>query len=162
MVEQKIEQKIIEKLTSALQGAGVQRFLVTGRLSANENTVKGLESSENDVIIVVKTSPRSYSTATIPTCQLNYEVNCLVRADVDYSGMTYLGVTDALIDVFQRWQRCYDDTHADFTLPDEFRCAGFQLGTGEFGLDQTGKVWNYNHALTVFGVLENDYTTTNN
>lgn len=103
MIEQKIEQKIIEKLTSALQGAGVQRFLVTGRLSANENTVKGLESSENDVIIVVKTSPRSYSTATIPTCQLNYEVNCLVRADVDYSGMTYLGVTDALIDVFQRW-----------------------------------------------------------
>lgn len=77
----------------------------------------------------------------------------MVRADIDYNGMNYLAVSDKLMDIFQHWQRCYDDTHEDFTIADEFDCTGFQLGGGNFTLDATGKTWQYQHNFTVFGVV---------
>lgn len=160
MIEQTIEKRIIDRLQSALADVGVERYFVTGRLVPSENAVKGIENGDNDVIVVVRTQPRQYSTPTIPTCQLNFDINVLVRADTDYSGKTYLDVTDAIMGVLQHWQKCYRDTHDEFTIEGEFQCAGFQLGSGTFGLDQTGKVWNYTHTLAVFGVVADiDHTT---
>lgn len=155
MIEQKIEEKVLSKIGGKLEQAGITDFQLISRLSAVEG-VKGLEQGHG-VIVIVRSSPRSYSTPTIPTCQIDVQVSVLVRADIDYNGLKYIDVTNAIIDIFQKWQRCYADTHEYFSFPEEFRCAGFQLGTGDFGLDQTGKVWNYNHALTIFGVLDNDY-----
>ena len=146
MIEHNIEKSIIDRLTAVLKDAGIQNVQMAGQLQAVED-VKGLEDNESDVIIVVKSSPRSYATPTIPTCQIGVEVKALVRADVDFNGMTYLDVTDRLMGVFQHWQKCYPDTHYDFTVPSRFECSGFQLGAGNFSLDPSGKVWQYSHNI---------------
>lgn len=106
------------------------------------------------MFIIAKSSPRSYSTATIPTCQINVQLNVLVRADVDYNGVNYLDVTSKVMNVLENWQKCYDDTHEDFTLSGEFECTGYRLDSGNFTLDQTGKTWQYSHSMTVFGVVQ--------
>lgn len=82
--------------------AGIEKVQLVGQLDAVEG-VKGIESSESDVIIIAKASPRSYSTPTIPTCQINVDVTALVRADIDYNGKNYLAVSDKMMDIFQHW-----------------------------------------------------------
>lgn len=151
MIEQLIENKIATKLTNALRQVGIEDFQCATQLEAVEG-VKGLEN-EKGVILTIKASPRSYATATIPTCQIDVTMNALVRADKDWHGTTYLGVTSALMDVLEHWQKCYPDTHVEFSVPNKFRCVGYQLDTGSFGLDQTGKVWNYEHSMTIYGVI---------
>lgn len=154
MIEQNIEDKVLAKVASALSAAGVD-VQYAGQLQA-VNGIKALENASSDVFIIAKSSPRSYSTATIPTCQINVTLNVLVRADTDYTGMNYLDVTSKVMNILQHWQRCYDDTHEDFTVEGEFDCTGYQLGSGDFTLDNTGKTWQYSHSMTIFGVvLEN-------
>lgn len=153
MIEQQIEKKILAHLGCKLKEAGIENVQLVGQLDAVEG-VKGIESSECDVIIIAKASPRSYSTPTIPTCQINVDVTALVRADIDYNGKNYLAVSDELMNVFQHWQRCYCDTHDEFTVPNEFDCTGFQLGGGNFTLDATGKTWQYQHTITISGVVQ--------
>ena len=136
-----------------MKEAGIEKVQLVGQLDAVEG-VKGIESSECDVIIIAKASPRSYSTPTIPTCQINVDVTALVRADIDYNGKNYLAASDELMNVFQHWQRCYCSTHDEFTVPNEFDCSGFQLGGGTFTLDATGKTWQYKHSMTIYGVVQ--------
>lgn len=81
-------------------------------------------------------------------------LNVLVRADVDYSGVNYLDVTSKVMNVLEHWQKCYDDTHEDFTLSGKFDCTGYRLDTGNFTLDHTGKTWQYSHGMTIFGVVQ--------
>lgn len=157
MIEQSIEARVLAKIQDALSAVGIDNVRLVGQLEAVEG-VKGLEDADDQIIIIAKSSPRSYSTPTIPTCTINVDVNALVRADVDYSGRNYLDVTDRLMQIFQHWQRCYDDTHEDFTVDGQFDCTGFQLGTGSFTLDGTGKVWQYQHSMSVLGVVKNDLT----
>ena len=99
-----------------MKEAGIEKVQLVGQLDAVEG-VKGIEASDSDVIIIAKASPRSYSTPTVPTCQINVDVTALVRADIDYNGKNYLAVSDELMNVFQHWQRCYCDTHDEFTVP---------------------------------------------
>lgn len=160
MIEQSIESKVLEKIQGTLSAVGIENVKLVGQLEAVEG-VKGLEGADDEIIIIAKSSPRAYSSPTIPTCQINVDVNALVRADVDYNGKNYLDVSDCLMQIFQHWQRCYDDTHEDFTVDGQFDCTGFQLGTGSFTLDGTGKLWQYQHSMTVLGVVTNDLTTNN-
>lgn len=154
MIEQNIEDKVLEKVASVLSADGIN-VQYTGQLKASE-AVKAVESASSDVFIIAKSSPRSYSTATIPTCQIDVMLNVLVRADIDCKGANYLDVTSKVMNILQHWQRCYDDTHEDFTVEGEFDCSGFQLGSGNFTLDSTGKTWQYSHSMTIYGVvLEN-------
>lgn len=153
MIEQEIEDKVIAKLNGVLESTGITNIQMVGQLQSVEG-VKGLEQTNSDVIVVVKSSPRSYATPTIPTCQIAVQVTALVRADIDYNGMNYLEVTNKLMEVFQHWQRCYTDTHDEFTVPNEFNCSGFQLGGGNFTLDATGKAWQYQHSMTIYGVVQ--------
>ena len=154
MIEQQIEDRVMAKVTGVLS-ADIANVQYAGQLQAVDG-IKSLEDASSDVFIIAKSSPRSYSTATIPTCQIDVQLNVLVRADVDYNGVNYLAVTDKVMNVLQHWQRCYDDTHEDFTVQGEFDCTGYQLGSGNFTLDSTGKTWQYSHSMTIFGVvLEN-------
>ena len=154
MIEQNIEDKVLAKVAAVLSADGVN-VQYTGQLKATDG-IKALENASSDVFIIAKSSPRSYSTATIPTCQINLTLNVLVRADSDYTGMNYLDVTSKVMNILQHWQRCYDDTHEDFTVENEFDCTGYQLGSGNFTLDKTGKTWQYSHSMTIYGVvLEN-------
>lgn len=154
MIEQQIEDRVLAKVTGVLS-ADIANVQYAGQLQAVDG-IKAFEDESSDVFIIAKSSPRSYSTATIPTCQIEIQLNVLVRADVDYNGVNYLAVTDKVMNVLQHWQRCYDDTHEDFTVQGEFDCTGYQLGSGNFTLDSTGKTWQYSHSMTIFGVvLEN-------
>lgn len=161
MIEQTLEDRVLYKISSALAGSGVGNVQTLAQLRASEG-VKATEKADADVYIVAKSSPRSYSTATIPTCQIDISLNVLVRADVDYNGAGYLGVTSKIMDVLQHWQRCYQDTHEDFAIEGEFSVSGFQLGSGSFALDSSAKTWQYTHSFSVFGVVLGDnYNTTN-
>lgn len=154
MIEQQIEDRVLAKVAGVLS-ADIANVQYAGQLQAVDG-IKSLEDASSDVFIIAKSSPRSYSTATIPTCQIDVQLNVLVRADTDYTGMNYLDVTSKVMNILQHWQRCYDDTHEDFTVQGEFDCTGYQLGSGSFTLDSTGKTWQYSHSMTIFGVvLEN-------
>ena len=113
-----------------------------------------VEKESSDGMVVVKTQPRQYSSPTIPTCEIVVGVNVTIRADIDYNGMTYLDVADKIMNVLSQWQRCYMDTHVDFTIDGEFDCTGFQLESGAFQFDRSDKVWQYSHQMTVFGVIQ--------
>jgi len=102
MIEQQIEARVLAKINDVLSATGIDDIRLVGQLEAVEG-VKGLENADDAVVIIAKSSPRSYSTATIPTCQINVEVNALVRADIDYNGKNYLDVSDLLMQIFQHW-----------------------------------------------------------
>lgn len=153
MIEQNLEDAVISKIEGVLRESGIENFQLAGQLQATDG-VKGIEQANADVIIIAKSAPRSYSTPTIPTCQIDIQLSVFVRADIDFNGMKYLDVTSKIMDVLQHWQRCYDDTHEDFTVPNEFDCTGFQLGSGTFTLDSSGKVWQYQHNMTIYGVVQ--------
>lgn len=102
MIEQSIEARVLAKIQDSLSALGIDNVRLVGQLEAVEG-VKGLEDADDQIIIVAKSSPRSYSTPTIPTCTINVDVNALVRADIDYSGRNYLDVTDRLMQIFQHW-----------------------------------------------------------
>ena len=96
MVEQMLEKKTLAVIGEMLNNAGIEKVQLVGQLDAVDG-VKGIESSDSDVIIVAKASPRSYATPTIPTCQIQIDVTALVRADIDYNGMNYLAVSDKMM-----------------------------------------------------------------
>lgn len=162
MVEQKLEKKAIDKLEAALAEAGITTIQVVGSLQPDVG-LKMVEKEDKDGVVVVKASPRQYASPTIPTCEIVLGFNATIRADVDYNGLKYLEVASKLMDVLQRWQRCYVDTHIDFTVDGEFDCTGFQLDAGSFSFDRSEKLWQYSHQMTVFGVIqESAAVTTNN
>lgn len=102
MIEQSIEARVLAKIQDSLSALGIDNVRLVGQLEAVEG-VKGLEDADDQIIIVAKSSPRFYSTPTIPTCTINVDVNALVRADVDYNGKNYLDVSDCLMQIFQHW-----------------------------------------------------------
>lgn len=152
MVEQQIEQRVIDKIKSALSSC-VESVQVFGQLQSTPDELKGMEDSKADAFVAVKASPRSYSTATIPTCEIQVQVNAVIRADKDFDGKTYLDANNAMMEVFENWQKCYDDTHEDFTLSD-FSCSGFRLDQGSFQVLTNEKAWNYQQGMTIFGVVQ--------
>lgn len=162
MVEQKLEKKAMEKIEAALEAAGISTIQVVGSLQP-ETDLKMVEKEDANGVVILKAAPRSYASPTIPTCEIAIGVNATIRADVDYNGMQYLDVASKIMDVLQHWQRCYDDTHNDFTVDGEFDCTGYQLDAGTFSFDRSDKVWQYSHQMTVFGVvLESAADATNN
>ena len=150
MIEQKLEKNVIDKLTSILTNNGISNFRVYGSLQPD--IMKGVEDISN-IVVVVKAYPRSYQSPTIPTCQIDFEVQLTLRADIDYSGKNYLDVCDMLMTQFEEWQKCLDSAHYDFSLP-EFQMVGFQLGSGTNAADPDKVVWQYKHNFTVYGVVQ--------
>ena len=144
----------MDKLEAALTEAGITTIQFVGSLQASDDVLKAVEQEDSNGIVVVKASPRMYGSPTIPTCQVTIGVNATIRADVDYNGMTYLEVAGKLMDVLQHWQRCYIDTHEDFTVEGEFDCTGYELDAGSFSFDRSEKIWQYSHQMTLFGVVQ--------
>lgn len=56
----------------------------------------------------MKVRPRAYETYTIPTASIGAEVTVLARADADFDGLNYLGVTDKILSVLHSWQKSID------------------------------------------------------
>lgn len=100
MIEQTIESRISNKISSALSACGLEHIQIMDQLSTTPDELKAVERTEADALVVVKASPRSYSTATIPTCSIPVTVNVLIRADKDWNGANYISVTDKILQLF--------------------------------------------------------------
>ena len=151
LLEQEIEKKLMDKLTALLDANGIADKQVYGTLQPDL-----LKAKEQDcgVLLVVKVSPRSYSSPTIPTCNIDVTVQLNTRADIDFQGKTYLDVCAVLMEQWEKWQRCMEDAHEDFTIPDRFTIVGFQLGKGTTAIDGDKTIWQYTTNFTLFGVVE--------
>jgi hypothetical protein len=110
-----------------------------------------MEDADKAGYIFVKASPRQYGTPTTPECQISARVVAQLRADVDWNGSTYLEVFNALIGLFENWQRCLTDAHELFSF-DNFRMTGYLLNGGDTSLDAGRKTWTYAHDMTVYGI----------
>ena len=153
MIEQNIETAVAAKIESALSSLGDNIKLQTV-CQLSPSVEKQTEDPDTNVFVIVKAQPRSYSTATIPTCEVPVTVTALVRADVDYQGQLNFDVLSKLLDVYEHWQKCYDDTHDEFSISEKFNCTGYRLDTGTFSTLQADKVWQYDHSMTVLGVVQ--------
>ena len=76
-----------------------------------------------------------------------------MRADVDCGGNTYFDVTDALQQVTHRWQKSYTNYAEDFAINDEFQPTGFNIDSGDVGLDKENCVWTFNQSFTLYGII---------
>lgn len=150
MVEQKIEATVAEAVRAALEGAGVDTQVMATLAPVKD---KGMEE-DRECIAVVKASPRSYSTPTIPACEIGVTVTAIVRADADDDGQKALAAFSALAKLFENWQKCYDEIHAEFSYEGEFVAQGFRLDSGSFGQNSDTKIWTYEHNMTVIGVIQ--------
>lgn len=150
MIEKDIEKKIIDKFQTLLNASNVEGIQLVGSLQIEQ--LKLLQECENTGYVIVKVSPRSYQTPTTPDCTIDVEVSLTVRADVDYTGKDYLELADILMNQYETWQKCMDDTHEDFTV-DAFDVTGFVLNEGKTSIDQTATIFQYNHNFTLYGIV---------
>lgn len=112
MIEQKVEKKLVERFTELLSGFDIQIY---GTLQPSI-FLKGEQEQDMAGTLVVKVSPREYETPTVPTCQLSCAVALDLRADIDYSGRTYLEVCDIILGELEQLQKCLADVHQRYSV----------------------------------------------
>lgn len=155
MTEQKIEKIVLDRLQDALSAvAGDELQFIGAWQPADEGDIKSLEDGTKVGVVAVKALPRIYDTPTIPDGQIQVQISLTMRADVDSDGKTYLDVTDALQKVTHRWQKSYANYAEDFAISDEFQPTGFNIDSGDVGLDKENCVWTFSQSFTLYGIIE--------
>ena len=152
MIESKLEKLFVDKFKAVCNDYGLQ---IIGTLQPTTfGELKAEEEKGSSGVLVVKIFPREYATPTVPTCTIRGSISLSLRADVDFSGNTYLDVCEAIMNEMERLQKCAHQTHGDYSIPSEgFDVTGFQLGQGDTGINQQGKIFTYLHQFTVLGVI---------
>lgn len=155
MTEQKIEKIVLDKLESALSAEGIDglQFIGTWQPS-EEGEVKALEDGTKIGAVAVKVLPRVYDTPTIPDGQFQVQMTLTMRAEIDNTGKTYLDVTDVMSSVTHKWQKSYSEYAQDFMIQNEFQPTGFNLDSGDVGIDKENCVWSFSQAFTLYGIIE--------
>jgi len=154
MTEQKIEQIVLDKFDAAFQNAGIDCIQLVGAWQPSEEGYdKALEDGAKTGVLAVKVYPRIYDTPTIPDGQLQVDVALTMRAEVDSAGTGYLAVTQVVSDVLHAWQKSYTGYAEDFRIQDEFEPTGFNLESGDVGLDKENCVWQYSHSFILRGII---------
>lgn len=154
MTEQKIEKIVIDKLESALSAEGISSLQFIGTWQpTDEGEVKALEDGTKIGAIAVKVLPRVYDTPTIPDGQFSVQITLTMRAEVDVTGKSYLDVTDIISSVTHKWQKSYSDYATDFNIEDEFQPTGFNLDSGDVGIDKENCVWTFQQTFTLYGII---------
>lgn len=103
--------------------------------------------------VVVKVFPRSYDTPTVADGQFNVQISLTMRADVDITGKGYLDVTDVISSITHKWQKSYAEYSTDFAIADEFEPTGYNLDSGDVGLDKENCVWSFTQSFTLYGII---------
>lgn len=144
MTEQKIEKIVMDKISTALETAEISGIQIMGAWQkVDDGDVKALQDGTKVGAVVVKVFPRTYDTPTIPDGQFNVQISLTMRADEDETGKGYLDVTDVISSVTHKWQKSYDEYATDFAIADEFQPTGFNLDSGDVGLDKENCVWTF-------------------
>jgi len=152
MTEQKIEALMMQHLQSAMSGLeGVALQFIGAWQPAQD--VKALESSGADGFVTVKCMPRTYETPTIPDGSFQVIVALSMRADVDSNGTNYLAVTDAISSCLHTWQKSYTDYATAFAIAGEFEPTGYNIESGDCGLDADKCIWTYTATVNLFGII---------
>ena len=154
MTEQKIEKIVIDKISTALETAEISGIQFLGAWqSVDDGDVKALEDGTKIGAVVVKVFPRSYDTPTVADGQFNVQISLTMRADVDITGKGYLDVTDVISSITHKWQKSYSEYATDFAIEDEFQPTGYNLDSGDVGLDKENCVWNFTQSFTLYGII---------
>jgi len=154
MIESKIETIFVKRLKCRLEKLNIQVVGTWDVGSLTEN--KGEEDAGATGVLVVKIQPRQYATPTVPNMTLNGALSLSVRGEIDFDGKIYLEAVKQILDEMEMLQKCYHDTHMEYSLPDEgFEVVGFQLGQGDNNINPTSKIYSYTHQFSVMGVITN-------
>lgn len=151
MIEKEIEKIVIEKIKGEFTENEITDFKIFGCWQ-DADEIKS-EEDASAIVLTVKAFPRTYETPTIPDAQIQVDVSLLVRSDVDFGGRTYVEVSEILSNIFQHWQRRFDVAENDFDIESKFDFTGFQMTSGDCGIDKENCVWTYSQSLTVYGVI---------
>ena len=152
MTEQKIEALMIGHLqtaTSGLDGISLQFIGAWQPVSG----VKALETGNVDGVVAVKCMPRTYETPTIPDGSFQIIVSLSVRADADSGGHDYLDVTDAISTCLHTWQKSFEAYAQAFAVSGEFSPTGYNIESGDCGLDADRAVWTYSATVNLYGII---------
>ncbi len=154
MTEQKIEKIILDKFNDAFATSNVNGYQLIGAWQAVEDgQVKAIEEGTSKIILGVKVYPRSYETPTIPDGQFQVDISLTVRAEVDSTGQDYLEVTQIVSNILHTWQKSYQAYSTDFQIEDEFQPTGFNLESGDVGLDKEACIWQYTQTFNLYGII---------
>lgn len=155
MTEQKIEKIVIDKISTALETAGISGIQFMGVWQdVDEGDVKALEDGTKFGAVIVKVFPRTYETPTIADGQFNVQISLTMRADVDITGKGYKDVTSIISSITHRWQKSYGEYATDFAIENEFQPTGYNLDSGDVGLDKENCVWNFTQSFTLYGIID--------
>ena len=150
MIEQKIENLVIEELSSAVDNDKIQ-FI--GVWQKNDDGLKSFEDSNSYGIVTVKVYPRTYDTPTIPYANFQVDISLTMRAEIDSSGISYFDVTERISNILQSWQNSFENFDTTFSQIEQLQPTGFSLDSGDVGIDRDNCVWQYTHTFTVYGII---------
>lgn len=154
MTEQKIEKIVLDKFKAAFQTAGIDNIQLVGVWSSvADGQLKSFEEAQAAGILGVKVYPRTYDTPTIPDGMFQVDIALTVRAEVDSTGQDYLATTQVVSDVLHAWQKSYDSYATDFAIENEFQPTGFNLESGDVGLNKEDCIWQYSCSFNIYGII---------
>lgn len=154
MTEQKLEKIVLDKLQSALEAKGIVNLQYMGVWQkVDDGDVKALEDGRKVGSVVVKVLPRTYDTPTIPDGQFSIQLSLTMRAEEDETGKGYMDATSVISSITHKWQKSYSDYATDFALENEFQPTGFNLESGDVGLDKENCVWTFQQTFTLYGII---------
>lgn len=156
MLEQQIEKKVIEILKGFFIDEKLNHFIeFSGLYSVDEN--KCVEDKK-PVLITVKVSPPTFETPTIPDSQIQIDVSCMVRSDIDYDGKTYLQIIDVLSKIFYTLQLKFKDVYQSFHIPYMFDPTGLVVANGDSGVEREQCLFFYTRTINLYGIICCCYT----
>lgn len=154
MTEQKIEKIVLDKFDAALKAAEIDGIQLIGVWqAADEGQLKAFEETTSTGVLGVKVYPRTYETPTIPDGAFQVDVALTIRAEVDSTGQDYMKATSVVADVLHNWQKDYGAYANDFTIEEEFQPTGFNLESGDVGLNKEDCIWQYSCTFNIYGII---------
>lgn len=154
MTEQKIEKIVIDKFKTAFETANINDIQLIGVWSSvSDGELKSFEEAQSTGILGVKVYPRTYETPTIPDGTFQIDIALTIRAEVDSTGKDYFAATQVVSDVLHAWQKSYDAYSTDFAIENEFQPTGFNLESGDVGLNKEDCVWQYSCSFNLYGII---------
>jgi len=55
--------------------------------------------------------------------------------------------------ILHTWQKSYQAYSTDFQIEDEFQPTGFNLESGDVGLDKEACIWQYTQTFNLYGII---------
>ena len=155
MTEQKLEKIAMDKISTALDAAGIESYQLIGAWQiANGEVLKAAEEGNAENIVTLKVLPRQYETPTIPYATFTVRVNVISRAEIDAQGTGWMAATETVKNLLQGWQAAFSAVQADFEIADEFKPSGFSLEGGDLGLDRDNCIWQFSQSFNLYGIIQ--------